>query len=300
LQTALPLTEISKKTGNFHPRNRRTVPSPQFPPPPANLEFGEFLEVCRKAGIRPPGKDCRVEWKEHKLAGAIGITMRMYGNYQRNEHVPRYPPTRVENALFGKEDPSLYLPDWRRELRASLQRTRAKNAATAKLKRQRERDTSLNLDAAPLDQNQQKLALPDSILPTKDKSLSRALHEHGPTIVGGVGIAQGVAHLIWLLTEYLSGNPENLWEKHWAYADLGFGIGGIIIGLGCIAVRPWARKSGICFCVAALFSAYLWFADESNADAERLLSATNVLNVPISIGALIYFLIGWPQKRLIE
>ena len=59
----------------------------------------------------------------------------------------------------------------------------------------------------------------------------------------------------------------------------------------------WAQKSGICFCVAALLSAFLWMVDQDNADAGQLLWAFNLLNPPVSLSALVYFLYGWPKVR---
>jgi hypothetical protein len=192
-------------------------------------------------------------------------------------------------ALFGPD--SSYLEDWRLGLQDALRRTRERLAeASSEDEESSEELANSQTPEAP--------KVPDIIARSHRSNILRNLREIGPTIIGGIGIAQGVAHLIWLLTEVISGNPGNLWEKHWAYADFGFGIGGIVIGVGCVWHLWWARKSGICFCLAALFSAYLWFADESNSDAERLLWATNVLNVPVSLGVLCYFLFGWPESEV--
>jgi hypothetical protein len=221
--------------------------------PPIGLDFGEFLKLCMRKGIRPPGKNFGEPWTQQGLADAINISRRQLSNYLKNEHLPLY-PNAVEQALFGPDQK--YLPKWRHELREALERTKRREAE----------DHSTNI-----------------------------LYEHGPTIIGGIGIAQGLVHLIWLLTAYLENNPENLWQGPWAYADLGFGVGGIVIGYACIRYLSWAQKSGICFCVAALLAGYLWFADQGNADADRLLWAFNFLNPPVSLAALMYFLFSWPK-----
>lgn len=221
-------------------------------------------------GIRPStAKNFGEPWDPKWFAAAIRRNEKTIENYLANRSLPRT-TGRLEMALFGPD--SSYLEDWRLGLQDALRRTRERLAEASS----EDEESSEEL--------------------TNSQTILRNLRENGPTIIGGIGIAQGVAHLIWLLTEVLSGNPENLWEKHWAYADFGFGIGGIVIGIGCVWHLRWARKSGICFCLAALFSAYLWFADESNSDAERLLWATNVLNVPVSLGVLCYFLFSWPVR----
>jgi hypothetical protein len=37
--------------------------------------------------------------------------------------------------------------------------------------------------------------------------------------------------------------------------------------------------------------------DQDNADAGQLLWAFNLLNPPVSLSALVYFLYGWPKVR---
>jgi hypothetical protein len=287
------------------PRFEIVLPS-EIGAPPGDLEFGEFLRVCLDKGIRP-GKGLGEKWGEKRFAGAVEVTDKTIDNYLKNEHPPRYPPIAVEKALFGDEDPQ-YLAEWRQALRTALMRTRARKAAERK--RQSDGNAGSNLDPVFREQTRSS-DLPgippplepdpipaDTIVHTSSRALSHTLLENGPMIVGAVGIAQGLVHLVYVLTSFLSESFEKLLQDPWVYGDLGFGVGGVIIGLGCIRLRWWAKESGICFCILALLCAYLWFADkEYNSDVTSVVWAFNLLNPPTSTGALCYFLFGWPDKK---
>jgi hypothetical protein len=248
----------------------------QPPPPPANRDLGEFLKECLDQGIRPPGKNFGKPWERSEFARAAGLSEKQVSNYLKNEHPPHY-PTALEKALFG--DDQEHLSEWRRELRAALKRTK-------------ERKAKAKLEANSDKQGQSAMSVPESPLPSHGRKLSRVLYENGPTVVGGVGIAQGLVHLAWILSEFFSEQRGELLQSPWAYADCVFGFGGVLFGLGCIGVRHWARIGGICFCLLALLCSYLWFTDEINSDVSRVVFAMNLLSPPFASGALCYLLFG--------
>ena len=59
--------------------------------PPIGLDFGEFLKLCMRKGIEPPGKNFGEPWTQQGLADAINISRRQLSNYLKNEHLPLYP-----------------------------------------------------------------------------------------------------------------------------------------------------------------------------------------------------------------
>lgn len=243
------------------------VSPPPFPDPPTDLEFHEFLKLCLELGIRAPDdKHVGRPWTPTEFAGASGRSAKQVSNYLNDESSPNYPPTDVERALFGEDQQ--YLPDWRRELRAALKRTR------------------------------QRKATPNSEVIRNDErpAVTSVLYENGPAICGGIGIAQGLVHLVNILVIFLTEGPARTLYSEWTYADLVFGFGGVLFGVGVIGVRRWARIGGICFCILALLCAYLWFMDESNSDASRVVFAMNYLTPPFALGALWYLLFAWPKE----
>jgi hypothetical protein len=116
----------------------------------------------------------------------------------------------------------------------------------------------------------------------------------GLSVVGGTMVAQGMVHVVWLLSCFASDDLSSLLRDPWTYADIIFGIGGLIIGVGILLCRNWARKSGLCLCLAGLLSSFLWFMDESNNDVPRVMLALNTLMPPLSFIGTLYFLFGWP------
>ncbi|EIG63586.1 hypothetical protein Bra1253DRAFT_00077 [Bradyrhizobium sp. WSM1253] len=252
----------------------------ELPPPPSGAYLSGFIKRCMELGLRDPQqKNFGEPWTPTTLAGALGKNEKTVSNYLKDKHPPRY-PNALENVFFGPNQE--HAPSWRAELRGAHQRTREKWAT--------EMSKGFSSELKPEAASEGDAA---SLL----HKILYSLRENGPTIIGGFGIAQGIAHLI-------NSEPEELllhtlWHNRWRYADLLFGIGGIVIGLACIREVRWARTAGICYCVAALVSAVFWFADEENwaADVERVVWITNILNPPVSLAVLLYFLFGWPERK---
>jgi hypothetical protein len=265
-----------------------------LPAPPSGKKLSEFLRLCMELGVRAPAdKEGLIlpinfgqPWDQKEFAHSLGKSTKQVSNYLKDKHPPGS-TVDFERIFFGPNQRHLSL--WRRELRAAHRRTKDEWAKARE-------NSKANLIGSPDKRPPENKSAPEVQIRNRSNSMLHTLRTKGPTIIGAIGIAQGLAHLIWTLTEVLQGNPENLWQIHWTYADLGFGLGGVVIGFACILNLRWARNGGIVFCITALFSAYLWFADESNADAERLLWAANYFNPPVSFAALCYFLFGWPDE----
>ena len=75
----------------------------------------------------------------------------------------------------------------------------------------------------------------------------------------------GLMHIGWftsnLLTALSRGTVQQMFQEVWTFADMSFGFGGLIIGIGTISAAHWARSSGIVLCLLAASSNLLWFSD---------------------------------------
>ena len=82
-------------------------------------------------------------------------------------------------------------------------------------------------------------------------------------LVGGVMTVIGLMETAWftasLLTAMAAGAVQQMFEGVWSFADMSFGFGGLVIGIGVIRGADWARVAGIILCLLATFSNLLWF-----------------------------------------
>jgi hypothetical protein len=94
-------------------------------------------------------------------------------------------------------------------------------------------------------------------------------------IVGGVMTVIGLMHVAWFISYLLTAVSTNalgpLFQQVWTYADMSFGFGGLIVGIGLIWKAHRARIAGIILCLLIASSNFLWFVDYYDKDLPRLM-----------------------------
>ena len=118
-------------------------------------------------------------------------------------------------------------------------------------------------------------------------------------LVGGVMTVIGLMHIGWftsnLLTALSSGTVQQMFHQVWTFADIIFGFGGLIIGIGTISGAHWRRSSGIVLCLLVVFSNLLWFYDHFDRGLPRvMLLGTALTSVLAMLGAYL-LLFRWPS-----
>jgi hypothetical protein len=118
-------------------------------------------------------------------------------------------------------------------------------------------------------------------------------------LVGGVMTVIGLMHIGWftsnLLTALSAGAVQQMFHEVWTFADMIFGFGGLIIGIGTISGAHWRRSSGIVLCLLVVFSNLLWFSDHFDRDLPRvMLLGTALTSVLAMLGAYL-LLFRWPS-----
>jgi TIR domain len=117
-------------------------------------------------------------------------------------------------------------------------------------------------------------------------------------LVGGVMTVIGVMHIGWftsnLLTALSIGTVQQMFHEVWTFADMSFGFGGLIIGIGTISGAHWTRSSGIVLCLLAASSNVLWFSDNFDRGLPRVvLLGTGLTSLLAMLGAYL-LLFRWP------
>jgi hypothetical protein len=117
-------------------------------------------------------------------------------------------------------------------------------------------------------------------------------------VVGGVMTVIGLMHVGWftsnLLAALAAGAVQQIFQEVWTFADMSFGFGGLIIGIGTISGARWARSSGIVLCLLAASSNLLWFSDYFDRGLPRLmLVGTGITSLLAILGAYL-LLFHWP------
>jgi hypothetical protein len=150
--------------------------------------------------------------------------------------------------------------------------------------------------------------------PTADQSVARheAVEpiETGPTgraaaqpnlffpVVGGAMLAQGLMSTAWFLTNLFTaiagGLLSVMFLQVWSYADATFGFGGVIVGIGTLLAKPWARATGVTLCLLAAFSNFMWFVDIFDKDMPRLVVVGTGLATLLFIAGVYMYLFRWP------
>jgi hypothetical protein len=117
-------------------------------------------------------------------------------------------------------------------------------------------------------------------------------------LVGGVMTVIGLMHIAWftsnLLTAWGAGAVPQLFQQVWNFADMSFGFGGLIIGIGIICGAHWARSSGIVLCLLAASSNLLWFSDYFDRGLPRLMLIGTGLTSLLAILGAYLLLFRWP------
>ncbi len=117
-------------------------------------------------------------------------------------------------------------------------------------------------------------------------------------VVGGVMTVIGLMHIGWftsnLLAALAAGAVQQMFQQVWTFADMSFGFGGLIIGIGTISGARWARNSGIVLCLLAAASNLLWFSDYFDRGVPRLMLIGTGLTSLLAILGLYLLLFRWP------
>lgn len=119
-------------------------------------------------------------------------------------------------------------------------------------------------------------------------------------IVGGMITAQGIMHLGWFIANFSSASSRGaaaiIFLDVWNYADIAFGLGGVIVGIATIFAKDWARFGGIILCFLASFSNSLWFIDNFDKGLPRLMLTGTAFALLLFILGIYLYLFKWPAK----
>jgi hypothetical protein len=151
----------------------------------------------------------------------------------------------------------------------------------------------------------------DNILERRaSESEATTAHQAAPTastpqssiflpMVGGVMTVIGLMHIGWFMSNLLAalaaGAVQQIFQEVWTFADISFGFGGLIIGIGTISGAPWARSSGIVLCLLAASSNLLWFSDYFDRGLPRLILVGTGLTSLLAILGAYLLLFRWPS-----
>jgi hypothetical protein len=117
-------------------------------------------------------------------------------------------------------------------------------------------------------------------------------------VVGGVMTVIGLMHIGWftsnLLTASAAGAVARMFQEVWTFADMSFGIGGLIIGIGTIVGARWARVAGIVLCLLVAASNLLWLSDVFDKGVPRLMLVGTAITAVLAIVGTYLLLFRWP------
>ena len=118
-------------------------------------------------------------------------------------------------------------------------------------------------------------------------------------LVGGVMTVIGLMETAWFTANLLAAMEANavqkMFEGVWSFADMSFGFGGLVIGIGVIRGADWARIAGIILCLLAFASNLLWFSDNFDPALPRfILIGTGLTTLLAGLGAYL-LLFRWPS-----
>jgi hypothetical protein len=134
-------------------------------------------------------------------------------------------------------------------------------------------------------------AMPQPTVPTPPASLL-------VPIVGSVMTVIGLMHIVWfganLLTAVSTGAVQQMFQKIWTYADMSFGFGGLVVGIGTICRAHWARVSGVILCLLIASGNFLWFVDSFDQNLPRLMWVGTGLASLMAVVGVYVLLFRWP------
>ena len=117
-------------------------------------------------------------------------------------------------------------------------------------------------------------------------------------MVGAVMTVIGLMHLGWFASNLLAasagGTVQQLFQEVWTFADMSFGFGGLVIGIGTLCGAQWARGGGIVLCLLAATANLLWFSEHFDRGLPRLILAGTGLTTLLAILGAYLLLFRWP------
>jgi hypothetical protein len=117
-------------------------------------------------------------------------------------------------------------------------------------------------------------------------------------VVGGVMTVIGLMHIGWftsnLLTASAAGAVARMFQEVWTFADMSFGIGGLVIGIGTLVGARWSRVAGIVLCLLVAASNLLWLSDVFDKGVPRLMLLGTALTAVLAIVGTYLLLFRWP------
>jgi hypothetical protein len=119
-------------------------------------------------------------------------------------------------------------------------------------------------------------------------------------LVGGVMTVIGLMHIGWftsnLLAAMAAGGVQQMFQDVWNFADMSFGFGGVIVGIGTLFGTYWARSGGIVLCLLAAASNLLWFSDYFDRGLPRIMLIGTGLTSLLAILGAYLLLFHWPSE----
>jgi hypothetical protein len=119
-------------------------------------------------------------------------------------------------------------------------------------------------------------------------------------LVGAGMTVIGLMELAWfssnLLAAWARGAVGLMFENPWHFADMAFGVGGLVSGIGILAGAQWARSAGIVLCVLIVASNVLWFSDYFDKGQSRVVPLGTALATVLAIIIAYLLLFRWPAR----
>jgi hypothetical protein len=119
-------------------------------------------------------------------------------------------------------------------------------------------------------------------------------------VLGGAMFAQGISNVVWFSLNIIgaidAGALGQQLRNVWMYPDMIFGFGGLVVGIGTVYGKDWARFVGIVLCLLMSFGNILWFIDSFDKAMPRLIYAATGLSVLLGIVGTYLYVFRWPAS----
>jgi TIR domain len=117
-------------------------------------------------------------------------------------------------------------------------------------------------------------------------------------VVGGVMTVVGLMETAWFMVNVLAAWSADallqLFGQIWIYADMSFGFGGLVFGIGTIRGAQWARAGGIILCLLIASANFLWFVDSYDKEIPRFILVGTGLATFLAVVGAYLLLFRWP------
>jgi hypothetical protein len=121
-----------------------------------------------------------------------------------------------------------------------------------------------------------------------------------PQVVGSVMVAQGLIHVGWfassVIPAFASGTAVQAFQNVWTLADMAFGFGGLLVGIGTLLGKAWGRSGGITVCALIFFGNTLWFVEHFDKDMPRLIFVGSAFGLLLALVAAYVYVFRWPRS----